>query len=126
MPREFSRTRRVAELVRRELANLITSEISDPRISQITITAVEVSKDLRNAKVYITRLGEPSEPDKAQTLEALAHAAGFLRRELSHALTLKNTPALHFYYDNSAERGAILSALIDDACAKTKGRSGQG
>ena len=72
MPREFSRTRRVAELVQRELARLLEEEVSDPRIRLITITAVEVSKDLRHAKVYVTGMGKHAEHvDHEQVLDVL-------------------------------------------------------
>jgi len=111
VPREFNRTRRVSELVHRELANLIASEINDPRVGLITVTKVDVSRDLRHAKVYVTRLGDSAEDSQAAV--ALNHAAGYLRRRLSHMLDLKNCPALRFEYDESVEKGMRLSALID-------------
>lgn len=122
MPREFSRMRRVSELVRRELANLIANEISDPRIGLISITKVDVSRDLRHAKVYVTEIGESA--GDSQAAVALNHAAGYLRRQLSHTLKLKNCPALRFEYDDSVEKGMRLSALIDQSVSpREKGES---
>ena len=81
MPKEFSRTRRVAELVHRELATLIAQEIKDPRIRTATVTAVEISPDLRSAKVYVTQYGA-DEAHAEKLLVPLRRAAGFLRRRL--------------------------------------------
>ena len=110
MPREFSRTQRVSELIRRELADIISTRISDPRLSLISITAVDVSKDLKYARVYFTRLG-----DNDQTLAALGKASRFLRRELSSRLSMKASPSLNFSYDHSVERGVALFKLIEQA-----------
>lgn len=116
MPKEFSRTSRVSELIRRELANIISSRVSDPRLNLVTITAVEVSKDLKHAKVFITRLG-----DGEEVLGALHKAAGFLRRELDRRLSMKVSPSLSFVYDHSVERGVALSTLIDKVNKPTYG-----
>jgi len=116
MPKEFSRPRRVAELVQRELANLLTSQVHDPRIGFVTVTGVELSKDLKHAKVYVTRLDQQhSAPDKQQLLTALSHASGYLRRELSRELNLRVSPTLRFFYDTSIERGNQMSKLIEGA-----------
>lgn len=116
MPREFSRIRRVAELVQRELAKLLVNQINDPRIGFVTVTGVELSKDLKHAKVYVTRFNqEDDSAGKEQLLTALAHASGFLRRELSHDLNLRVSPTLSFFYDTSIENGNELSKLIEDA-----------
>jgi len=115
MPREFSRTERVSELIRRELAQVIAREMDDPRARFVSVTAVDVSKDLRNARVYVTRIdtnaGDPLE------IETLRKAAGFLRKRLASALSLKTIPALNFVYDDSIERGVKLSHLIDQTVA---------
>ncbi len=127
MPREFSRTRRVAELVQRELANLLAKQVNDPRIGFVTVTDVELSKDLKHAKVYVTRLNQEEDAaDKEQLIAALTHASGFLRRELSHDLNLRVSPNLRFFYDTSIENGNQLSKLIENAArpdidAKSKG-----
>ena len=109
MPKEFSRTQRVSELIRRELADIISTRTSDPRLSLVSITAVDISKDLKSAKVYITRLG-----DNSQALTALENASRFLRRELSSRLSMKASPSLSFVYDHSVERGVALSRLIEE------------
>ena len=110
MAKEFSRTRRVSEVVRRELAEIIANRLNDPRVRLVTITAVEVSKDLKHAKVFITQLG-----DDDHALQALNKAAGYLRRELSSRLTMKVSPSLKFAYDHSVERGVQLTHLIEEA-----------
>ena len=116
MPKEFSRPRRVAELVQRELAILLTSQVHDPRIGFVTVTGVELSKDLKHAKVFVTRLDQQhSVADEQQLMTALSHASGYLRRELSRGLKLRVSPTLRFFYDTSIERGNQLSKLIEDA-----------
>lgn len=110
MPREFSRTRRVSELIRRELASIISTRLGDPRVGLVTITAVEVSRDLKHAKVFVTKLGEQEE-----MVSTLNKASGFLGRELGARLTMKACPSLSFVYDHSVERGVALSSLIDEA-----------
>jgi len=113
MPRDFPRTRRVGEQLQRELATLIRDEISDPRIGLVSISAVEVSRDLSHAKVYFSTLGEQQDADAS--LEVLQGAAGYLRRLLGQRLIMRHVPQLHFKQDHSLEQGAHLSALIDSA-----------
>jgi len=113
MPREFSRTRRVAAQIQRELAELIQFEVKDPRVGLITVSGVDVTRDLAYAKVFVTVLD--SEHSIEEALEALNHAAGYLRRELGRRMKLRITPELTFLYDASVERGANLSALINSA-----------
>lgn len=113
MPREFSRTLRVAEQVQRELAELIRLEVKDPRVGMVTLTGVEVAPDYSHAKVFFTILGDAAQIEAATT--GLNRAAGFLRRELGRRIKLRITPQLHFVHDESVERGMRLSRLIDDA-----------
>lgn len=115
MPRDFSRTLRVAEQVQRELADLIRLEIKDPRVGMVTLTGVEVAADYGHAKVYFTLLGDTDQVSAAT--EGLNHAAGFLRRELGRRIKLRTVPQLHFVFDESVERGMRLSSLIDSAIA---------
>jgi ribosome-binding factor A len=113
MPRDYSRAARLADQIQRDLSELIRLEVKDPRVGMVTITGVEVSRDLSHARVYVSSLaGEEAMQD---SLRALQHAAGFLRSRLAHALTSRTVPALQFVYDASVERGARLSRLIDDA-----------
>lgn len=116
MPKDYSRTLRVADQIQRELADLIQHEIKDPRIRQVTITAVEVTRDYSHAKVFYTMLG--SREEKFLVENGLEHAKGFLRSNLSHRMKLRITPQLQFIYDESVERGVRLSKLIDEAIAQ--------
>ena len=115
MPKDYSRTLRIADQIQRELADLIRNELKDRRVGMITPTGVEVAQDYGHAKVFYTTLG--SEADNFLTGKGLEHAAGFLRSELSHRLKLRVVPQLHFIYDQSVERGMRLSQLIDEAVA---------
>jgi ribosome-binding factor A len=116
MPKDFARTDRIAEQIRRELAELIRLEVKDPRVRKVTLTGVEVTNDHAHAKVYYTSL----DGDSPVLHQGLERAAGFLRSQVAHAMKLRITPQLHFVYDESIERGAHLSQLIDQAVASDK------
>lgn len=118
MPRDFPRTRRVGEQIQRELAALIRDEVKDPRVGMVTVSAVEVTRDLAHAKVFISVLGDAGTRDAS--LAALNKAAGFLRHELGQRMLTRTVPQLRFVYDESIERGSRLSALIDQAVASDK------
>lgn len=118
MPKDYSRALRVADQIQRELADLIQHEIKDPRVGQVTIISVEVTRDYSHAKVFYTTLA--SKEEKFLVEKGLEHAKGFLRSSLSHRMKLRITPQLHFIYDESVERGVRLSKLIDDAIAQDK------
>jgi ribosome-binding factor A len=120
VPKEFSRSRRVEEQLKRLLAELVRREVKDPRVGQVTITAVEVSRDLTHARVFFTPFA--GQGDAQATLEALRHATGFLRHELRGQLRLRVTPELDFKIDESIERGARLSSLISEAVADDERR----
>jgi ribosome-binding factor A len=110
----FQRSDRVAEQVRRDLADLIRVELKDPRVGMISLTAVELTPDYAHAKVFFTTL----DSDHLNEVEAgLKRSAGFLRRELGRRIHIHTLPELHFVYDNSLERGASMSQLIDQAAA---------
>src|ERR1700704_2713812 len=115
MPRDYPRSRRIAEQVQRDLADIIRLELKDPRVGLITITDVEVTPDHKLAKVYFTLLGDESRIEEAT--RGLQHAAGFLRSQLAHRFEMRTVPQLAFIYDASVERGARLSQLIDAAVA---------
>ena len=109
----FSRRDRVSEQIRRELAELIRTELKDPRVGMVSITSVEVSADYAHAKVFFSSMaGREHLPS---VLTGLQKAAGFLRRELGRRITIHSTPQLHFVFDESLERGADLSRLIEEA-----------
>ncbi|TRX74110.1 30S ribosome-binding factor RbfA [Pseudomonas mangiferae] len=121
MAKEFSRTQRIGDQMQRELSQLIQREIKDPRLGLITITAVDVSRDLSHAKVYITVMGRDDDREHiAQNLDILQDAAGFLRMQLGKSMKLRSVPNLHFHYDASIRRGAELSALIERAVAEDR------
>lgn len=113
MPRDHSRTLRIAEQIQREIAELIRLELKDPRVGMVTLTDVEVSADYAHAKVFFTTLGTGDQI--AAATAGLNHAAGFLRHELGQRIKLRGIPQLHFIYDESVERGVRLSRLIDEA-----------
>ena len=110
----FQRSDRVAEQVRRDLADLIRSELKDPRVGMISLTAVELTPDYAHAKIYFSTL----DGDHLEEIErGLKRAAGFLRRELGRRIHIHTLPELHFVYDSSIEHGISLSRLIDQANA---------
>lgn len=113
MPREFPRTYRVGELIHRELARLLQKELKDPNIGMITLSGVEVSKDLAYAKIFYTVFGDAQA--QMESARALLRIEGFLRRELSHRLRLRIIPNLKFIYDDSQLRGERLDTLIGKA-----------
>jgi ribosome-binding factor A len=110
-----ARGARIADQIQRELAELIRTEVRDPRVGLVTLTGVELSRDQSHAKVFFTVLGADGE----EALEGLGRAAGFLRSELARRLTTRKVPELHFAYDESVERGVRLSRLIDEAVKPT-------
>ena len=106
------RTRRVAELIRRALADIIRDRLPDRGLGLLSITATEITRDLSRATVFITILGE--EEDQERATEILNEESRALRHELSRTLNLRHTPKIEFRYDFSIERGVRLSRLIDD------------
>lgn len=110
-----ARSARIAEEIQRSLAELIRLEVRDPRVGLVTLTGVELSRDQSHAKVFYTVMGSGAEAAAAG--RGLGHAAGFLRSELAHRLTIRKVPELHFEFDESVERGVRLSRLIDEAVA---------
>ena len=113
------RRARIADQIQRELAEIIRTELRDPRVgSMVTLTGVEMSRDQSHAKVFFTVLGAESAAKDAA--EGLQRAAGFLRSELAHRLSTRSVPELHFHFDESVERGVRLSRLIDEAVAPPK------
>ena len=113
MAKAPSRVGRIADQIQRDLADLIRTELKDPRVGMITLTGVEVSNDYRHAKIFFTTLGEGE--IVAQTKQGLQRASGFLRSRLAGSLQLRIVPELHFVHDESVERGVRLSKLIDEA-----------
>jgi ribosome-binding factor A len=121
MPKDYPRSRRIAEQLQRELSDIIRLDLNDPRVGMITLVDVEVSPDQSYAKVYFTSLGDRS--SIVDTTKGLQHAAGFLRSQLAHRMKLRVVPQLQFKYDESVERGMRISQLIDTAVAEDVARN---
>jgi ribosome-binding factor A len=111
-----NRQKRVGELIKQEISELILREIKDPRIGFVSITSVDLTADLRHAKVFISVLG--SESERKSSLAGLRNAGGFIRRELGHRLRLKYVPEINIVYDNSIEEGARIISLIESVVQK--------
>ena len=109
------RNQRVAEAIRAVLADAVR-EVRDPRVGFVTLTGVDLSPDLKQAKVYVSRLGSESERDGA--VEALNHAVTFLRHAVSTRAKLKHTPALRFLADAAIERGSRVEAILQEIQAE--------
>jgi ribosome-binding factor A len=117
MPRDFKRAERVAGTLRRELAQLIQSEVKDPEVGFVSLSDVEVTRDLAHAKVFVTVF----EPEKAAgSLKALNKAAGYLRRRLGQEMRIRSVPELHFEHDASVETGQRMDNLIEAAIASDR------
>jgi ribosome-binding factor A len=121
MAKDYSRTQRIGDQMQRELALMIQREIKDPRLGLVTITAVDVSRDLSHAKVFITVMGKDDDAEQIKlNLEILGEAAGYLRMLLGKSMKVRTIPQLHFQYDASIRRGAEPSALIERAVAEDR------
>ncbi|AFJ01748.1 Ribosome-binding factor A [Methylophaga frappieri] len=118
MAREFSRTSRIGEVMQRELAQLIQHDLADPRVSLVTVSHVDVTADLKYARIYVTRFnGFDSDAAADECLQGLQNAAGFLRRQLAKRVKLRVMPELQFRYDKSLEHGFYMDELISKANA---------
>ena len=120
MPREFSRNQRLSNQVLRTLSELLRFETKDPRLKNVSLTSVELSRDLSVAKVYFSLLqpDEHAEP----VAEGLQRAAGFLRAKLGRAIKVRHVPELRFVHDDSAEQAVRISSLIDNAIGDNDSR----
>ncbi|TLS37372.1 30S ribosome-binding factor RbfA [Pseudalkalibacillus caeni] len=106
------RANRVGEQMKKELGDIISRKIKDPRVGFVTVTGVEVTNDLQQATVYITVLGD--EEKKEDTLNGLAKATGFIRSEIGKRIRLRKTPEIVFEFDESIEYGNRIERLISD------------
>ncbi len=113
MPREFSRNQRLGNQVLRTLNELLRFETKDPRLEGVTVTAVDLSRDLSVAQVFFSTL-DPN-ADSGPVQEGLEKASGFLRGKLGQAIKVRHVPELRFEHDDSAAEGQRISDLIDDA-----------
>ena len=117
MMRQGGRAQKVADQIQRELSTILHRELRDPRVGMITLTAVEVSPDCAHATVYFTCLDSSHVADATA---GLRRAGGFLRTQLAKRIKLYTAPELRFVYDESIERGAHLSQLIDSVSGEHK------
>lgn len=109
--RSYKRQDQLSEVITRELSDLFRSRMKDPRVGFASITAVDVSADLRYAKVYVSVFGTPQE--QHETMNGLHHATGFLRHELAQRLTIRHVPELSFHLDQSIARGAHILDIMN-------------
>jgi ribosome-binding factor A len=108
-----TRTARVARQIQQELSQILEEQVKDPRVGMVTLTSVQMTPDLRLARIYFSRLGPPE--DRHEAKAALDHAAGYLRRELGQRLRLRYLPELRFFIDDSLERYERISELLDSS-----------
>ncbi|QQD17705.1 30S ribosome-binding factor RbfA [Spongiibacter nanhainus] len=121
--KEFSRTDRISDFLKRELGTLIQMELRDPRIGMVSVTDAEVSRDLSHAKIYVTVMGKDDAESAAESIAALNKAAGFLRSQIARVNNARTTPQLRFYFDSSIGRGQHLSNLIQRAVESDRSRN---
>ncbi len=119
-----ARSRRIESEIQRVLAALIAREVKDPRVGNVTITAVKVAADMSTARIYFTPFASRAPSEQVRT--GLTHAASFLRGELGRRLGLRHAPRLEFLVDESVEGAARLTSLIDRAVAADRAGHGDG
>ncbi|MGP7733199.1 30S ribosome-binding factor RbfA [Oceanimonas smirnovii] len=122
MAREFSRTRRVGQELQKEIAVILQREIKDERLGMVTVSGVEVSRDLNYAKVFVTFLDNDAERVE-QGMEVLKEASGYIRSLVAKAMRLRVTPELRFSYDQSLVEGMRISTLVSSTVEEDKRRS---
>lgn len=110
--KDYSRSERVADQIQREVAEIITQELEDPRIGRVTVSASSLSKDLSNATLFITM---PADGDVQRALEGLNRASGFVRRRLGQRVRMRHVPRLRFAHDETLDRATRVGELIDAA-----------
>ena len=120
-----ARANRVADQIQRELALVFQREMKDPRLGLATVSAVEVSSDLQNAKVFVTFLGKDEKEEVEEALEVVRGAAGFLRSQLAKEMRMRSVPALRFFFDKSIQEGQRMTSLIEKALSEDKKAAGK-
>ena len=118
---QYSRALRVQDLLKKEISQIILEMLKDPQIGFVTITAVEVSADLKNAKVFYSVLGTPQE--KQNTASALNRARGFIQSEINRRVRMKKTPQINFEFDHSLEYGDRIDRIIEQLHQEKKDKS---
>ena len=120
MPREFSRSERMAEQLRRELAEIVRDEIKDPRLGFMSFTEVRMSRDLSHAVIYCSFFNAEKEKE---SIEVLNRAVGFIRKEIARRIRARIVPTLKFVVDESVMRGVAMDELISKAIKSDKNNS---
>jgi ribosome-binding factor A len=115
--KEFKRTDRVADFLKKELGSLIQLELRDPRLGMISVTDVTVSRDMAHARIFVTVMDKETAEEAEEALGVLNKAAGFLRSRIAKSHNARTTPALKFLFDTSVRRGEYMTRLIDSAVA---------
>jgi len=119
MAREFARTDRVGQEIQKEIATILMREVKDPRLVMTTVSAVELTRDLAYAKIFVTFFSN-EESEIKSSIEVLNEAAGFIRSLLAKKLRARIMPHLRFVYDSSMSEGVRMSSLVDKAVASDK------
>ncbi|KMK51768.1 ribosome-binding factor A [[Actinobacillus] muris] len=122
MAREFSRADRVAQELQKEIAVILQREVKDPRIGMVTVSDVEISRDLAYAKVFVTFLFDNDEQAVERGLEGLNKAAGYIRTLVGKAMRLRIVPELRFVYDQSLVEGMRMSNLVTNVVRQDAAR----
>lgn len=115
------RAERIADYIRAELASVVLREMRDPRVSMLSVTDANVSRDFAVADVYVSSVAASNKAAQEELVAVLTNAAGFLRTAVAKRQGWRKTPRLRFHYDDLPERGARLGALIDHAVRLDKG-----
>jgi ribosome-binding factor A len=112
MGREFERTQRVSHFLHEELARLLQTTVRDPRVQQVNLTGVEVSRDLSHARVFFTLISDVSEAEQSEISVVLSKVSGFLRSELAKSSSMRTVPRISFRFDESVGRGRDMESLL--------------
>jgi len=123
MAKEYPRTQRVRQLLKEEISRLLQRDVKDARIGTVTVTGVEVTRDLRHATVHVNVAGDDAR--KSEALEGLSSAAGFLRSRLGRELTIRRVPELRFKLDRTQEHAARISELLAEVKNSEEHRDGE-
>ncbi|BAU57829.1 ribosome-binding factor A [Halorhodospira halochloris] len=122
MAKDYPRSRRMAEQIRRELDEVIREDVDDPRVGSVTLSEVQVSRDLGQAHIYVSVLGAQAE-EVESCVEVLNQAHGFLRTRVAKKIRSKRMPQLRFVHDTAFDRAARLSAIIDEVAPQSESQA---
>lgn len=121
MAKEFSRSRRVAQQLQQEIARILQREVKDPRVGMVTVSSIDLSRDLSYAKVYVTFFNIDNDEERIKDgIAALDTASGYIRSLVGSSMKLRIVPELRFIYDNTLVEGMRLSSLVTEVRAEDK------